>query len=127
ALPISGVLISKDQGVSTPYSIDKLQDRGKFFISPGEEVYTGMIIGEHSRDNDLVVNVVEAKKLNNMRASGKDDSTAIAPKIDMSLEECMEYIQADECIEVTPNFIRLRKIHLKEEDRKRQQKVLELD
>ncbi|MGB6083171.1 translational GTPase TypA [Moheibacter sp.] len=122
---LAGVLISKDQGVSTPYSIDKLQDRGKFFISPGEEVYTGMIIGEHSRDNDLVVNVVEAKKLNNMRASGKDDSTAIAPKIDMSLEECMEYIQSDECIEVTPNFIRLRKIHLKEEDRKRQQKVLE--
>ena len=122
---LAGVLISKDQGVSTPYSIDKLQDRGKFFINPGEEVYTGMIIGEHSRDNDLVVNVIEAKKLNNMRASGKDDSTAIAPKIDMSLEECMEYIQADECIEVTPNFIRLRKIHLKEEDRKRQQKVLE--
>ncbi len=122
---LAGVLISKDQGVSTPYSIDKLQDRGKFFINPGEEVYTGMIIGEHSRDNDLVVNVVEAKKLNNMRASGKDDSTAIAPKIDMSLEECMEYIQGDECIEVTPNFIRLRKIHLKEEDRKRQQKVLE--
>jgi GTP-binding protein len=122
---LAGVLISKDQGVSTPYSIDKLQDRGKFFISPGEEVYTGMIIGEHSRDNDLVVNVVEAKKLNNIRAAGKDDSNSIAPKIDMSLEECMEYIQGDECIEVTPNFIRLRKIHLKEEDRKRQQKVLE--
>ncbi len=122
---LAGVLISKDQGTSTPYSIDKLQDRGKFFISPGEEVYTGMIIGEHSRDNDLVVNVVEAKKLNNIRAAGKDDSNAIAPKIDMSLEECMEYIQGDECIEVTPNHIRLRKIHLKEEDRKRQQKVLE--
>lgn len=121
----AGVLISKDQGVSTPYSIDKLQDRGRFFIAPGEDVYTGMIIGEHTRDNDLVVNVIEAKKLNNMRASGKDDSTAIAPKIEMSLEECMEYIQADECIEVTPNFIRLRKILLKEEDRKRQQKVLE--
>lgn len=122
---LAGVLISKDQGVSTPYSIDKLQDRGKFFISPGEEVYTGMIIGEHSRDNDLVVNVVEAKKLNNIRAAGKDDSNAIAPKIDMSLEECMEYIQGGECIEVTPNFIRLRKIQLKEEDRKRQQRVLE--
>lgn len=122
---LAGVLISKDQGVATPYSIDKLQDRGKFFIAPGEEVYMGMIIGEHSRDNDLVVNVIEAKKLNNIRAAGKDDSTAIAPKIDMSLEECMEYIQADECIEVTPNFIRLRKIYLKEEDRKRQQKILE--
>lgn len=122
---LAGVLISKDQGTSTPYSIDKLQDRGRFFIAPGEEVYTGMIIGEHSRNNDLVVNVVEAKKLNNMRASGKDDSTAIAPKIEMSLEECMEYIQSDECIEVTPNHIRLRKIYLKEEDRKRQQKVME--
>lgn len=121
---LAGVLISKDQGVATPYSIDKLQDRGKFFIDPGEEVYTGMIVGEHTRDNDLVVNVIEAKKLNNMRAAGKDDSTAIAPKINMSLEECMEYIQADECIEVTPNFIRLRKIFLKEEDRKRQQKIL---
>lgn len=122
---MAGVLISKDQGVATPYSIDKLQDRGKFFIAPGEEVYTGMIIGEHSRDNDLVVNVIEAKKLNNIRAAGKDDSNAIAPKIEMSLEECMEYIQGGECIEVTPNFIRIRKIHLKEEDRKRQQKVLE--
>ncbi|MFV0305119.1 MAG: translational GTPase TypA [Moheibacter sp.] len=121
----AGVLISKDQGTSTPYSIDKLQDRGRFFVAPGEEVYTGMIIGEHNRNNDLVVNIVEAKKLNNMRASGKDDSTAIAPKIEMSLEECMEYIQADECIEVTPNHIRLRKIYLKEEDRKRQQKALE--
>lgn len=116
---LAGVLISKEQGTSTPYSIDKLQDRGRFFISPGEEVYTGMIVGEHSRNNDLVVNVVEAKKLNNMRAAGKDDSTAIAPKINMSLEECMEYIQADECIEVTPNHIRLRKIILREEDRKR--------
>lgn len=116
---LAGVLISKDQGTATPYSIDKLQDRGKFFVSPGEEVYTGMIVGEHSRNNDLVVNVIEAKKLNNIRAAGKDDSTAIAPKIDMSLEECMEYIQADECIEVTPNHIRLRKIILREEDRKR--------
>ncbi len=114
-----GVLISKDQGVATPYSIDKLQDRGKFFIDPTEDVYTGMIIGEHNRNNDLVVNVVEAKKLNNMRAAGKDDNAAIAPKIDMTLEECMEYIQEDECIEVTPNFIRLRKIILREEDRKR--------
>lgn len=83
-----------------------------------------MIIGEHSRNNDLVVNVVEAKKLNNIRAAGKDDSTAIAPKTEMTLEECMEYIQADECIEVTPNFIRLRKIHLKEVDRKRFEKSM---
>lgn len=120
----AGVIISKDQGVSTPYSIDKLQDRGKFFIEPSEEVYEGMIIGEHSRNNDLVVNVVEAKKLNNIRAAGKDDSSSIAPKIEMTLEECMEYIQADECIEVTPNFIRLRKIHLKENDRKRYEKSM---
>ncbi|WP_291100845.1 MULTISPECIES: translational GTPase TypA [unclassified Empedobacter] len=120
----AGVIISKDQGVSTPYSIDKLQDRGKFFIEPGEEVYEGMIVGEHSRNNDLVVNVIEAKKLNNIRAAGKDDSSSIAPKIEMTLEECMEYIQADECIEVTPNFIRLRKIHLKETDRKRYEKSM---
>lgn len=120
----AGVIISKDQGTSTPYSIDKLQDRGKFFIAPGEEVYEGMVIGEHSRNNDLVVNVVEAKKLNNIRASGKDDSSSIAPKIEMTLEECMEYIQGDECIEVTPNFIRLRKIHLKENDRKRYEKTM---
>ena len=120
----AGVIISKDQGVSTPYSIDKLQDRGKFFIEPGEEVYEGMIIGEHSRNNDLVVNVIEAKKLNNIRAAGKDDSSSIAPKIEMTLEECMEYIQADECIEVTPNHIRLRKIHLKEVDRKRYEKSM---
>ncbi len=121
----AGVLISKDQGTATPYSIDKLQDRGKFFVSPSEEVYAGMIIGEHARNNDLVVNIVEAKKLNNIRAAGKDDSSAIAPKIEMSLEECMEYIQADECIEVTPNHIRLRKILLKEEDRKRFAKTME--
>lgn len=121
----AGVLISKDQGTATPYSIDKLQDRGKFFVSPSEEVYAGMIIGEDARNNDLVVNIVEAKKLNNIRAAGKDDSSAIAPKIEMSLEECMEYIQADECIEVTPNHIRLRKILLKEEDRKRFAKTME--
>lgn len=121
----AGVLISKDQGTSTPYSIDKLQDRGKFFVAPGEEIYAGMIIGEHARNNDLVVNIIEAKKLNNIRAAGKDDSSAIAPKIEMSLEECMEYIQADECIEVTPNHIRLRKIYLKEEDRKRFAKTME--
>lgn len=119
----NGVLISKEQGVATPYSIDKLQDRGKFFIDPGEEVYPGMIIGENSRNDDLVVNVIEAKKMTNVRAAGRDDASAIAPKIEMSLEECMEYIQADECIEVTPNYIRLRKILLREEDRKRQKRV----
>ena len=82
-----------------------------------------MIIGENSRNDDLVVNVIEAKKMTNVRAAGRDDASAIAPKIEMSLEECMEYIQADECIEVTPNHIRLRKILLREEDRKRQKRV----
>ncbi|MGN7863618.1 translational GTPase TypA [Chryseobacterium sp.] len=115
----NGVLISKTQGPATEYSINKLQDRGKFFVDPGEEIYTGMIIGEQNKPGDLVVNIVEAKQLNNMRAAGKDKDTGVAPKILFSLEECMEYIQADEAIEVTPNFIRMRKKILSEEDRKR--------
>lgn len=116
----NGVIISKNKGVSTAYSLDKLQDRGIFFIDPGEEVYAGQIIGEHIRPNDLVVNITEGKKLTNMRASGSDDSARIAPKTEMSLEESMEYIQQDECIEITPKHIRLRKILLDEMDRKRQ-------
>lgn len=119
----NGVLISKTQGPATEYSIAKLQDRGKFFVDPGEEVYTGMIIGEQNKPGDLVVNIVEAKQLNNMRASGKDKDTGVAPKILFSLEECMEYIQADEAIEVTPNFIRMRKKVLSEEDRKRAERM----
>ncbi|MPT33418.1 MAG: translational GTPase TypA [Chryseobacterium sp.] len=115
----NGVLISKTQGPATEYSIAKLQDRGKFFVDPGEEIYAGMIIGEQNKPGDLVVNIVEAKQLNNMRASGKDKDTGVAPKILFSLEECMEYIQGDEAIEVTPNFIRMRKKLLSEEDRKR--------
>ena len=115
----NGVLVSKTQGPCTEYSIAKLQDRGKFFVDPGEEIYAGMIIGEQNKPGDLVVNIVEAKQLNNMRAAGKDKDGNIAPKILFSLEECMEYIQADECIEVTPNFIRMRKKILSEEDRKR--------
>lgn len=115
----NGVLISKTQGPATEYSIAKLQDRGKFFVDPGEEIYAGMVIGEQNKPGDLVVNIVEAKQLNNMRASGKDKDTGVAPKILFSLEECMEYIQADEAIEVTPNFIRMRKKLLSEEDRKR--------
>ncbi|GEN74839.1 translational GTPase TypA [Chryseobacterium hagamense] len=115
----NGVLISKTQGPATEYSIAKLQDRGKFFVDPGEEIYAGMIIGEQNKPGDLVVNIVEAKQLNNMRASGKDKDTGVAPKILFSLEECMEYIQGDEAIEVTPNFIRMRKKILSEEDRKR--------
>lgn len=115
----NGVLISKMQGPATAYSIEKLQDRGKFFVDPGEEVYTGMIVGEQNKPGDLVINIVEGKQLNNMRAAGKDKDGSIAPKIQFSLEECMEYIQQDECIEVTPNFIRMRKKILSEEERKR--------
>ena len=116
---INGVLISKNQGQATAYSIEKLQDRGRFFVDPGEEVYMGMIVGEQNKPGDLVVNIVEGKQLNNMRAAGKDKDGNIAPKVLMTLEECMEYIQADEAIEVTPNFIRMRKKLLSEEDRKR--------
>ncbi|UFK97858.1 translational GTPase TypA [Kaistella faecalis] len=114
-----GVLVSKGQGPATEYSIAKLQDRGKFFVDPGEEIYEGMIIGEQNKPGDLIVNIVEAKQLNNMRASGKDKDGSIAPKILFSLEECMEYIQGDEAIEVTPNFIRMRKKILSENERKR--------
>ena len=120
----NGVLISKNQAATTGYSIDKLQDRGSFFVDPGEEVYVGQIIAEHIKPGDLVVNATEGKKLTNMRASGSDAATNIAPKIQMSLEECMEYIQDDECIEVTPKIIRLRKVLLNEEDRKRAAKQL---
>jgi len=116
---INGVLLAKDPGTTTGYSIDKLQDRGFFFVDPGEEVYKGMIIGENNRPGDIVVNATEGKKLTNMRASGSDAATNIAPKRLMTLEECMEYIQHDECIEVTPNFIRMRKSILDEEERKK--------
>lgn len=116
---MNGSIISGEGGSSFAYSIDKLQDRGKFFIDPGEEVYEGQVIGEHTRDNDLVVNVTKAKKLTNMRASGADEKMRIAPAIKFSLEESMEYIQKDEYVELTPKSIRLRKIYLNENDRKR--------
>ena len=119
---INGVLISMEKGKSTAYSINNLQDRGRFFISPGEEIYTGQIIGEHIRPGDLVINVVRAKQLTNMRASGSDENVRITPKIDFSLEEAMEYIEKDEYIEVTPKAIRLRKIILDENERKRASK-----
>lgn len=115
---LHGVLISLDKGTTTAYSIDKLQDRGKFFVEPGVEIYEGQILGEHIRDNDLTINIVKAKQLTNMRASGTDDNTRIAPAIKFSLEESMEYIQGDEYIEVTPQSIRLRKIYLTENERK---------
>ncbi|OJU75767.1 MAG: GTP-binding protein TypA [Bacteroidetes bacterium 47-18] len=120
----NGVLVAKQGGTTTGYSIDKLQDRGKFFVDPGEEVYTGQILAEHIKPGDLNVNAVEGKKLTNMRASGADAATNIAPKIQMSLEECMEYIQHDECIEVTPQSIRLRKILLDENERNKAAKAM---
>jgi GTP-binding protein len=123
----NGVLISKVQEKTTAYSIDKLQDRGTFFVDPGEDVYAGQIVAENVKPGDLVVNVTEQKKLTNHRASGSDAATNIAPKTLMTLEECMEYIQQDECIEVTPNFIRMRKVVLNEEERKKVQKKMEAD
>lgn len=115
----AGVMISGEQGTAIAYSIDKLQDRGNFFVEAGDAIYMGQIIGENNRHDDLVVNITKEKKLTNMRASGSDDKTRIAPKINMSLEECMEYIQGDEYVEITPKSLRLRKIYLEENDRKR--------
>ena len=120
----NGVLVSKTTEKTTGYSIDKLQDRGRFFVDPGQDVYAGQIIAEHIKPGDLVVNATEPKKLTNHRASGSDDASKAAPKILMTLEECMEYIQQDECIEVTPKNIRMRKVVLNEDDRKRVSKSM---
>ncbi len=120
----NGVLLSKTTEKTTAYSIDKLQDRGRFFVDPGDEVYAGQVIAEHIKPGDLVVNATEAKKLTNHRASGSDDASKAAPRIQMTLEECMEYIQQDECIEVTPKSVRLRKVILNEDDRKRVSKSM---
>lgn len=122
---LSGSLISMETGTTTAYAIDKLQDRGFFFVDPGEEIYMGQVIGEHTRGNDLTVNVLKGKKLTNMRASGSDDNVKIAPKINFSLEESMEYIQGDEYLEVTPKSIRMRKIYLDENERNRMSKKSE--
>jgi len=115
----NGSLVSMENGSAIPYSIDKLQDRGKFFVDPGESIYEGQVIGENSRGDDMVVNVTKTKKLSNVRSSGADDKAKIVPAIKFSLEEALEYIQKDEYVEVTPNSLRLRKIYLKEVDRKR--------
>jgi GTP-binding protein len=123
---ISGSIISKGAGAATPYALDRLQDRGEFFIDAGEELYMGMVIGQHNRPNDIVVNLQEGKKLTNMRASGTDDNVRIAPKTNFSLEESMEYIQKDEYLEITPQSIRMRKIYLDENDRKRNSKEMEM-
>jgi GTP-binding protein len=120
----NGVLISGELGTAIAYSIDKLQDRGKFFVEPGEPIYTGQVIGENNRQDDIVVNITKEKKLSNMRASGTDDKMRIAPKINFSLEEAMEYIQGDEYVEITPGNIRLRKVLLDENERKRMEKKM---
>lgn len=117
---INGSLISMEQGEAIPYSLHNLQDRGKFFIDPSDPVYEGQVIGEHSRSGDLVVNVTKTKKLSNVRASGSDEKMKIAPAIKFTLEEALEYIQSDEYVEVTPKSIRLRKVYLNENDRKRE-------
>ncbi|MEI6524021.1 MAG: translational GTPase TypA [Bacteroidota bacterium] len=121
---ISGSLISMELGTAIAYSIDKLQDRGSFFVDPGEEIYGGQVIGEHTRPDDLVINVTKTKKLTNMRASGSDEKMRIAPAVKFSLEEAMEYIQEDEYVEITPKSIRMRKIILDENERKRKSKTL---
>ncbi len=120
----NGVLISGELGTAIAYSIDKLQDRGNFFVEAGDPIYTGQIIGENNRQDDIVVNITKEKKLSNMRASGSDDKMRIIPKINFSLEEAMEYIQIDEYVELTPKSIRMRKVLLDENDRKRNEKKL---
>lgn len=120
---INGSLVSMENGTAIPYSIDKLQERGKFFIDPGENIYEGQVIGENSRQDDMTINVTKTKKLSNVRSAGADDKAKIVPAIKFSLEEALEYIQKDELVEVTPNHLRLRKIHLKEVDRKRNKTV----
>ncbi|MBM6992958.1 MAG: translational GTPase TypA [Prevotella sp.] len=118
----NGSMIALENGTAYAYSIDKLQDRGKFFIDPGEDVYGGQVVGEHVHDNDLVINVTKAKQLTNVRASGSDDKARIIPKVVMSLEECLEYIKEDEYVEVTPKSMRMRKIVLDHLERKRSNK-----
>ena len=116
---LNGSIIAMETGTAFAYAIDKLQDRGRFFIFPQEEVYAGQVVGEHSKDGDLVVNVTKSKKLTNMRASGADDKTKLIPPVVFSLEEALEYIKEDEYLEVTPNHLRMRKILLDENERKR--------
>ena len=116
---INGSLIAMEDGKAIAYAIDKLQDRGIFFIEPGDDIYEGQVVGESTRQDDLVLNVTKTKKLTNMRASGSDDKVQIAPAVKFSLEEALEYIQRDEYVELTPKSIRIRKIFLKETDRKR--------
>ncbi len=115
----NGSMVSMENGTAIPYSIDKLQDRGRFFVNPGEDIYEGQVIGENSRQDDMTINVTKTKKMSNVRTSGTDDKAKIVPAVKFSLEEALEYIQKDEYVEVTPKHLRLRKVLLKEVDRKR--------
>jgi GTP-binding protein len=119
----NGSLVSLEKGTAIPYSIDKLQDRGRFFVDPGEDIYEGQVIGENSRQDDLTINITKTKKLSNVRSSGADEKAKIVPAIKFSLEEALEYIQKDEYVEVTPKFLRIRKIFLTENERKRNKLV----
>ncbi|MCD8208998.1 MAG: translational GTPase TypA, partial [Bacteroidales bacterium] len=116
---INGSLVSIETGLSVAYSMDKLQDRGRFFVDPGEEIYAGQVVGEHTRERDLNINICKTKKLTNVRAAGSDEKVMLPPPIKFTLEEALEYIQADELVEVTPKAMRLRKIILDELERKR--------
>jgi GTP-binding protein len=115
----NGSLIAIETGIAIAYSMDKLQDRGRFFIHPGEEIYGGQVVGENTRGDDIGINLCKTKKLTNVRASGTDDKVVLPPPVEFSLEEALEYIQEDELVEVTPKSIRLRKIYLDENERKR--------
>ena len=115
----NGSIIAMESGTAYAYAIDKLQDRGKFFIFPQDEVYAGQVVGEHSKEKDLVVNVTKSKKLTNVRAAGSDEKAKIVPPVVFSLEEALEYIKADELVEITPSHIRMRKVILDETERKR--------
>ena len=119
---VNGSIIAMETGSAFAYALNNLQSRGRFFISPGEEVYAGQVVGEHTKDNDLVVNVTKSKKLTNMRASGSDEKVSLAPPVVFSLEDALEYIKADEYVEITPNHMRMRKIILDETERKRANK-----
>ncbi|MBR3445010.1 MAG: translational GTPase TypA, partial [Prevotella sp.] len=119
---VNGSMIAMESGTAYAYSIDKLQDRGKFFIDPGEDVYAGEVVGEHIHEKDLVINVTKAKQLTNVRASGSDEKARIIPKTELSLEETLEYIRADEYVECTPKAIRMRKIILDHNERKKANK-----
>jgi GTP-binding protein len=119
----NGSLVAKEPGIAFAYALNKLQDRGRFFVSPGDEIYEGMVVGESTRADDLTINVTQPKKLTNMRASGSDDKVRLAPPLLFSLEEALEYINNDEYLEVTPKSFRMRKILLREVERKRGSRI----